>query len=206
MSAMSDRAEQHLGHLELEGRDVVHLALLRGLARGFLAPADELSRAAHGDAAAGPWQSLTDPRFASDAQLAYAAQWTGGTMPTPLPGETAAAYARRARLEVLRPRGILRGSPASLELVAQAYLTGSRTARVIEFYGGDAFAVGVRVRPSELGANEAALRAALNDPSVVFAGGFVDLVISESPLVQEGTRTLNASAATIDTATTGDVT
>jgi len=141
--------------------------LLEQLVRGLLDPADHLSQVAHnGDY---PWQQLTDPGTAPLWALPYAGQWTGGRMPPRLAGETDSAYEARAQVELSRPRTMRRGSPQSLKALAQAYLTGTRTAVFAQRIGGSLFDHAVYVLAAEC-ADQAALAAVLNQPDVIPAG------------------------------------
>lgn len=168
MSILADRAVNLLSYLLIDDESD---ALLEGLVRGLLAPADDLSLVAHGDGdTIGPWQAITDPAVAPLWALPAAAQWTGGIMPARLPGETDDVYLARARAAVVHPNGMLRGSARSLTLVTQAYLTGTKRVNVLNQLGGDVWAVGVEVLASELTVDEAVLTAALNDNSIIGAG------------------------------------
>lgn len=215
MPVATDRALSALAYLLRDGDDE-HNDLLVGFTRAALSAMAALSRIAHGDADGDatpaerrtgmPWRALTDPRYADPENVPYAAQWTGGTMPPRIPGEDLTAYLDRARLEVQAPRGIRRGSGPGLVTVAQPYLTGTRTTRLVERYDGDVYVIALIVRPAEA-PDVPALVAALNDPAVVPAGCQVVVISSNSPVIDEGHKPINAvgPAATINTATLADV-
>lgn len=205
MSVITDRVLSQLSYLLIG--DAESDQLLTAIATGLLVPAERLSAIAHGDGVLSTvaWQILTDPRYAPLWALPYAAQWTGGTMPAQMAGETDDAYLARARMAVVRPRGMFRGSARSLLEVGIAYLTGTKTARVVERVNDDPWLVHFIVRPGEVSDSDA-LTAALNDPGLVPAGMKVVVIESDSPLIDEGTRTIDTATGVIDTATLADIT
>lgn len=145
-------------------------ALLEQLIRGLFDVAERLSLVAHGDGVTiGPWEALTNPAKAELWALPYAAQWVGAEMPKRLIGETDDAYTARARLELLHPRGLRRGTPRSLQLVAQAYLIGDQTVVIDQYYGSDPWTVGVLVFEDSV-ADLVTLTDAVNDNRVAIAG------------------------------------
>lgn len=206
MSVLSDRALQHVDHLHVDDPDPD--GLLDALTEGQLAPADRLSLVAHGDGTStGPWQAITDPATAPLWGLPHAGLYTGAIMPKRLAGETDTTYETRARDEITHPRGMLRGSAQALRIAALAYVTGTQTVRIIERPDDDPWRALVIARPSEV-PDQDALTAAVNDPAVILAGMRADVELTDDPLINEGTRTVDtaAVAAAIDTATLADVT
>lgn len=184
-TVMARRAQQLLDYLRTDpGSD----GLLDALTFALLTPAGRLSLVAHGDLAGtvGPWQGLTDPAVCDLWALPYAAQWTGGVLPDRKAGETDADYGARARAEAIRPRGMRRGSPESLAVVAREYLTGSRTVRVVQRPGGEPWTVNVHVKAGEA-PDHAALEAAVNDPLVITAGVRATVIYGDQPLWDEAT-------------------
>lgn len=172
MSVVADRAMTLLDYLRIDEESD---AILEGLARGVLDPAERLSLVAHGDDTHGAWAVLTDPQVAPLWALPHAAQWTGGKMPGRIAGESDEDYLARARAAVVRPVGMLRGSAGSLITAAQPYLTGTRRVRVVQGLGGSVWDVGVLVLEDEV-IDLDKLTAAVNDDDVITAGlrAFVD--------------------------------
>lgn len=167
MSVLADRA---VGLLEYLRVDPISDALLEGLVRGLLDPAERLSLVAHGDGGAiAPWQIITDPSVAQLWSLPHASQWTGGVPPRRAAGETDDDYLARARAEVVSPRGMRRGSSPALAATAQPYLTGTKTVRIAQRLGGSVWEVGVLVFEAEV-IDIDELTAAVNDPDVITAG------------------------------------
>lgn len=123
MTTAAERAWRLLAHLR---RDPESDALLLGLVRALTSQVERASVVAHGDEGLRPWQALTDPRVAPGWALPYAALWTGGRMPPRRAGETDDEYVARARMAVIYPRGIRRGSAAIALEAARQHLTGDR--------------------------------------------------------------------------------
>jgi hypothetical protein len=101
-------------------------------------------------------------------------------------GETDATYATYARDAIRRQQGKDRGTVDAQISAVQDTLTGTKYANLLERVGGDAYAATMVVRASECPSSAATLAAWLN--------------------VDEGTRTIDASANTIDAAALADVT
>lgn len=171
--------------------------LLFILVLAILGQTDRLSLVCHGDDTMESWQAITDPAVAPLWALPYAAQWTGGTMPARLVGETDTAYLDRARLEVLHPRSMRRGGPTSLRIAAQAHLTGTKTVQVVQFFAGDEWQIGVLVKADEA-PDHAALEAAVNDDQVINAGMKAVVVYGDVPLWAEASRTWQEMAAGVN--------
>lgn len=201
---MQDRAHWLLRHLLIDPESD---RLLHGLTQALLAPADRLSLVAHGNGSLAAWDALTDPAVAPGWALPHAAQYTGGTMPARFAGESDEDYTERARREVVRPRGMLRGSPQALLDIAQPYLTdiGRRSIRVAQRVNDDPDLAVILVRAGGV-TDEPGLVAALNHPEVVTAGMEIQVQFSDAPLIDEWARTIDATPATPDTATVADFT
>ena len=103
---------------------------------------------------------------------------------------------------------MLRGGETSLRIAAQSFLTGTQTVRILEIPAGDLWGAVVLVKTERDRTGPPSSTAALNDPEVVPAGFKITVVPDDAPLVDEGTRTINAVAGTvtIDSAVIGDVT
>jgi hypothetical protein len=111
-----------------------------------------------------------------------------------------AAYARDA---IKRQGGENRGTPDAILSAAGDTLTGTRTMRLLERAGGNAYALDLVTRPSETPDPDATLAAALTQKP---AGDSLTLTLTDSVLIDEGTRTIDSAGAAIDAATLGDVT
>ena len=199
MSVLSDRVVNLIGYLEDP--------LLEAFAAGMLEPADDLSLIAHGDGGTiRPWEALMDPNNAALWALPYAAQWTGGIMPTRFANETDDDYLTRARAELDHPRGMRRGGATSLEVIAQGYLTGNKTVRVWERWEGEIWGVCVEVKESECPDLDA-VSAALHDPEIWPAGFVLTVTTDHAPIVDEGGIPIDSTAGTVtvDLATLDEV-
>ena len=200
MSVLSDRVAGLISYLEDP--------LLEALADGMLEAADDLSLIAHGDGGTiRPWQALTDPNTAELWALPYAAQWTGGIMPTRFANETDTDYLARARAELDRPRGMWRGGKESLSVIAQGFLTGNKTVRIFDRALGQLWNVLVLVKTAEC-PDATALSDALHDPEIWPAGFIITVGFDDTPIVDEGAIPIDSTAGTvtIDAATLDDVT
>jgi hypothetical protein len=133
--------------------------------------------------------------------LPYLAQFVGETLPT-----TASEADARAR--ILGQPTRRRGTPAGITAACRDTLTGTRAVffeeRSAEACPTDpAYGLMIRTNASETpdpAATEAAFRSNL-------PGGIILLYItSDSPVINTGTRTIDASDHTIDTAVAADVT
>lgn len=144
-----------------------------------------------------PYAVLTNPSAAPLWALPHAAQWTGGTMPARLPGEDDFAYATRARAEVVRPRGMLRGSYSALVTAMQARLTGTRFVSITEWVDGSPWKLVARVREEEAPDTDALYRAA-NAPDAVPAGMHVDIVAAASDVWDEADASWDTTGSAWD--------
>lgn len=182
-------------------------ALLDQLITALCLPFEMLVLIAFGDPALGiqPGQVLTDPAVAPLELLPHAAQYTGGRMPARLPGEPDADYLLRARISVVRPRGMIRGTADALAETARTFLTGAKYVAVFERVNDDPWQVNVLTRTSQT-PNPAAVLTAITDPEVIPAGVQVTLTVSDAPIIDEWTREIDATTALIDDLTVPDVT
>lgn len=149
---------------------------------------------------------LRDPRFAPLWALAHAGLWTGGTMPPRLAGESEITYQERARVEVVRPRGMRRGGVRSLVDVVTPLLSGpveERYVEVVEHY--DEWDTLV-ITHTDQTPDPAAVAAACNAPDVVVAGERVLHSLTSAPRIGQMTRVINDITVPIDDMTLADVT
>jgi hypothetical protein len=146
-----------LEHLRI---DPTSALLLERLVGALLSQIERSSLVGHGDETFRPWEVLTDPATAPLWALPYAAQWTGGRMPPRLQGEDDVAYTARARHEVVYPRGMLRGSAATVLQAVREQLTGNREVIFRERFGGDPWLLMIVTRESETSDQDAVHAAA----------------------------------------------
>jgi hypothetical protein len=176
----AERALALLAHLRVdEDSDQILESLVGAWTDGLERPA----QVAHSETG-GPWEALTNPERAPLWALPHAAQWTGGTIPARQSAEDDTAYLLRARAEVLRPRGMLRGAYSALVTTIQAHLTGSRFVSIVEWIDESAWKLAARVRDEEC-ADPAAVYAAANHPSAIPAGMHVAIVESSGQVWDE---------------------
>lgn len=121
--------------------DAASNRVLGALVQGMAAPFARLHATAHGDATVPPWGVLTDPAVAPLWALPFAAQFTGGVMPTRLAGEADSDYLARARGAVVWPRGMRRGGVEAIRLAVEPTLTGARSVLIRERVNGDPWAM-----------------------------------------------------------------
>lgn len=152
------------------------------------------------------WTLETDDTPAMGAFLdpdrcpAFAVPWLGQFRGVRIPAGTPDAVARQ---RVKDAAGFERGKTSAIVAAAQTTLTGTRTVNVTERPSGDAWKLTVRTRTSETPDSAATLAAML----AVKPGGItLTHVVSDAPLIDEGTRVIDSTTATIDAATTADVT
>jgi hypothetical protein len=156
------------------------------------------------DTDAGPgWSVILDVNDTPAKGLRWLGQLVGVALRQQRNGETAAAYAAYARDVIRRQGGRQRGTNDAQRSAVQDTLTGTKYANLLERVGGDPYAITMVVRASECPNSAATLAAWLRQKP---AGLVPTLVLSTGVIVDEGTRTINAGAATIDTAALADVT
>lgn len=149
------------------------------------------------DADDGPgWSSVLDPARAPVWALPWLAQFAGVRL-TPGLTET------QQRAQITTPPPFERGSRQAMIDTVAATLTGTKLVRVLERVGGDAYALTVITRTSET-PNAAAAEAAARSQKPI--GLILTFLVSDAPLIDEGTRTIDAGTATIDAAVLADVT
>jgi hypothetical protein len=110
-----------------------------------------------------------------------------------------ATYARSALRE---QNGKRRGTRRAMVNAAQDTLIGARYANVLERVGGNAYALTLVTRPSETPDPARTYAAALTQKPL---GMSLTHTLVEGAIIDEGTRSIDTSTGTIDTATLGDV-
>jgi hypothetical protein len=124
----------------------------------------------------------------------------GFTRSRPETNDEWAVYARDA---IRRQGGKQRGMPDAILSAVEDTLTGVKVARLLERVGGNAYALELVTRPSETPNPATTLAAAMAQKP---AGMSLTHTLTEGVIINEGTRTIDTSTGTIDTATLGDVT
>jgi hypothetical protein len=173
-------------------------ALLAILITSWMSDLERAADVAYGtDATPYPWEALTDPSTAPLWALPHAAQWTGGTMPRRQPGEDDTAYLLRARAEVVRPRGMLRGAYSALVTAMQARLIGTRYVSIVEWVDDSPWKLAARVIVAEA-PDVDALYLAANAPDAVPAGMHVEIVASSGDIWDEADIAWDAATGSWD--------
>lgn len=160
------------------------------------------------------WSVLMDPDRCPAWALPWLAQFAGVVLP---PGLDEAEQRRR----ISNPAPYRRGTKLAMIEAAQATLTGTRTVRVLE-RTGSSYHFTVVTRPGEtdaapyddvsgsyddaLGSYDSTARTVLAIRSQKPAGLLFDHIITDAVLIDDGSLTLDAVAATLDDATIDDVT
>lgn len=161
---------------------------------------DELVR----DTPEGPgWSAILDVDAAPSKGLRWLGQIVGVRLRLTRSGETDAAWATYARDAIRRQQGRQRGTNDAQISAVQDTLTGTRYVNLLERVGGDAYAMTLVTRTTETPNPTTTLRTWLTQKP---AGIVPTHVLTTGVIIDEGTRTINAAAATIDTAVLADVT
>lgn len=147
---------------------------------------DDFSRPAGSQLA---WQPLLDPDTTPAAFLPWLAQFPGVKL---LPSDLTEAQ-QRARIS--QAAGFYRGTTRAIVEAVQPTLTGNRTVIVQNNVGGNPWAQTVITRTAETPDAAATTRTALSQKA---AGVIQTMVISDVPIIDEGTRTIDAGTVTID--------
>lgn len=172
--------------------------ILRILATAWMSGLERSGDVAYGtEPNEGPYEALTNPVLAPLWALPHASQWTGGTMPARLPGEDDASYLVRARAEVVRPRGMLRGSYSALVTTLQSHLTGSKFVSIVEWVDGSPWKLSARVLADEV-TDVDLLNAVANASNAVPAGMRVDVLAASGEVWDEADAGWDATATPWD--------
>jgi hypothetical protein len=188
----ADRALGLLAHMRVDEQSD---AILEALITAWMSGLERPAQVAYGTDTAATWEVLSDPMLAPLWALPHAAMYTGGTIPPRQPGETNDAYLQRARDEVVRPRGMLRGAYSALKTAIQAHLSGSKFVQIVEWVDGNAFRLVARVLADECADPQAAYQAA-NDDDVIWAGMKCQIVLSTGPVWDEMDQAWNTVPGT----------
>jgi phage tail P2-like protein len=169
--------------------------LLPALAAGFMAPLEICDIARDTDTHIA-WGTLYDPDTCPAPLLPWLAQLSGDQL---LPSDTE----QDQRERITDPGNFFRGTVEAIKAEIRPVLTGNRTVIVLERVSGDPGAVTIITRTSETPNPAAVIVAAWRQlaPWLI-----VTFVVTDSPIIDEATRTINAGAGDIDTATVPEVT
>lgn len=143
------------------------------------------------------WGLVLDIDTCPDFLLSYLGRFRGVVI---APGTTP----DEARRLIRESHGFQRGTRTGLISDVQQTLTGSKTVRVIERSAGPHTCT-IVTRPAET-PDSAATLAAAKDRRRKPLGILIDLEVTDLPLIDEGTRTIDAATGVIDTATLANVT
>jgi hypothetical protein len=141
------------------------------------------------------WAVLVDVETSPADALPWLAQIPGVDL-------TQGAPALQQRDEIRRRSGQGRCRPAAMREEAAPTLSGTKTIRILE-RASSAWTLTVITRTSET-PNPAVTLAALLRQKV--GGDILTHIVSDAPIIDEWTRTINATTATIDSLTLADVT
>ncbi len=142
-----------------------------------------------------PWQQAFDINQCPDFQVPWLGQMVGQRV-------TVSAPATVQRQQVSAEGGFKRGRPATLVAVVQSTLTGTRGVSLTERVS-DAWTMTVVTDPAET-PNVTVTAAAAQRAKV--AGLVLTVLQSSVPIVDQGTRSIDASTGTIETAVLLDIT
>jgi hypothetical protein len=167
---------------------------LSGVCEALALPTDPLEALLRGDATHEPWQLAVD---APDAPL-WILPWLKILVGVEWPDPTSEAL----RTQILDRPAFRRGTTAAIVEAAKTTLTGTKTVVAVERSGG-AWRLEIRTQPAETPDPAATVRAMLTQKPF----GLVLLHnLTTSPAINDGTRTIDAAAGTLDTAVLADVT
>jgi len=132
--------------------------------------------------------------------------WAGGAYNGPSTMrrlETEDEWAAYARDAIKRQGGKNRGTIDAMMSAAEDTLMGTRTARLLERVGGNAYALTLVTRPSETPDAAATLAATMRQKP---AGMSLTHTLTEGAIIDEGTLPIDSVAVDIDAATLADIT
>lgn len=116
--------------------------------------------------------------------------------------ETEDEFATYARSAIRNQGAKFRGTRRAMLDAVRDTLTGTRYVNILERVGGNAYALTLVTRPSETPDSALTYAAALAQKPLGMA---LTHTLTESPLIDEGSKTIDTGTATIDTATISDV-
>ncbi len=141
------------------------------------------------------WASALDPVTAPAFALPWVAQFAGVDI-------SREPDVDAQRELITSPPAFKRGTSEAMVAAVQRTLTGTKSVQIVERDGGP-YNLTVTTRPDETPDAERTLAAIRSQKP---AGLLLNNASSSSPLINEGTRTINASTGTIDNASLADIT
>jgi hypothetical protein len=163
----------------------------------LMKPVELVSQLAAADGDEPGWRNAVD----LDQCPAQLLPWLGQFNGTPLDGTGSEAEMRR---KIREARGSHRGTTRAILSDLKATLTGTQHVTLLERNGSpfeNVFLTLTSETPSE-----AAAREALTNRQTKPLGVINTLIASNAPIIDQGTKTIDASTGTIDTAKTSDIT
>jgi hypothetical protein len=139
---------------------------------------------------------LMDPDTSPVGALAWLGQFAGVSF---LPSDTEATQRSRVKTAA----GFYRGTPQAMLDEVKPTLTGTQYASVLQQVSGNRWAMSLITLSTETPDPTATITAALRQKP---AGIALTHVVTTGPIVDQGTRTIDAAANTIDSATLADIT
>jgi len=190
---MNESAERILARLEpidVGDATLSHIAEALGLG------AVEGDEVAPGTDTHVPWARLLDPATCPVWALDWLAQWVGDRL---LPSDSE----QDKRDRISQAAGFYSGTDRAMREEVARTLTGTKSVTVLSRVGGDRWAQTVKVKTSECPSSAVSEAAARRQKP---AGVVLTFIVSDDPIVDEGTLTVDAATGVIDTATIDDVT
>ena len=169
---------------------------LSALAEALMAPVEicEVSRDTDTLVA---WEPLLDPDTCPAALLDWLAVYNGVILPP------SALSEEEKRSRIKQAAGRYRGTQEAWREEIQRSLTGTKTVRMLTFVNGDRWAVTIITRTSETPDAAAVERTARAQKP---AGIVLTFLVTDEPLIEEGTLTIDSVNVPIAAATLDDVT
>jgi hypothetical protein len=178
------------GDGEVNGWALLHLC--EAAARTLAKPSDMLR---HDDIGSG-WRRTLNPARCPAWLLPWLAQWVG--TPSSIVGLTE----ERQRAVIADAPGLRRGTLGALTAAARLHLTGAKTVQIIERAGGP-YRIAVSTYTGQTPDPDQTRRDIL---SQLPAGLVLTYIVSDVPIIDAGTRSIDSTTATIDGAAWADVT
>ena len=194
MSLASDRLYERFGPLATY--DDENGGIVQAISDALAAPQAVVDDVARESDTHAPWQAVLDPDACPAAWLPWLAQFAGVKL---LPSDDEAQQRQRIKTAA----GFYRGTDSSMIADVAATLTGTRHVDYLTNVSGDPWSQTIVTLASETPDPAATTRAAMAQKP---AGVVLLVLTTNTPIIDQGTRTIDAGAATIDTATAANVT
>lgn len=169
---------------------------LSAMVQAITGPGELLDTVAREQTGYAAYGQVMDPDVAPSGVLGWLGQFAGVTF---LPSDTEAQ--QRARIKAAA--GFYRGTPQAMINEVKPTLTGTQYASVLQQVGSARWAMTLVTLSAETPNAAATYAAALRQKP---AGINLTHTVATGALIDQGTRTINAGAATINTAVLADIT